>query len=70
MVETKRGDDRGRDIDRRVERKKDVHHRDQLLATVSYGICCTKCCVALLHWDGVWRKSEIINHTERARERN
>lgn len=48
----------------REKRKRLLHYRDQLLGTVSYGICCTKCHVALLHWDSVWRKSEIINHTE------
>lgn len=51
----------------REKKKRLLHYRDQLLGTVSYGICCTKCHVALLHWDSVWRKSEIINHTERKR---
>lgn len=42
-----------------------LHYWEQLLGTVSYGICCTKCHVALLHWGSVWRKGEIINHKER-----
>lgn len=36
------------------ERKRMLHYRDQLLGAVSYGICCFKCHVALLHWDSVW----------------
>lgn len=73
LVETARGDGRERDIDGRVEgkgkeRKRLLHYRDQLLGTVSYGICCTECHVALLHWDSVWGKREIINHTERERK--
>lgn len=72
-VETARGDGRGRDIDGRVERKveerkKPLHYRDQLLGSVSYGVCCTKCHVALLHWDSVWRERGVINHTERERK--
>lgn len=73
LVETARGDGREGDIDGRVERKgierkRLLHYRDQLLGTVSYGICCTKCHVTLLHWDSVWGKREIINHTERERK--
>lgn len=41
------------------------HYRDQLLGIVSYGICCTKCHEALLHWGSVRRKRWIINYAER-----
>lgn len=72
VKETTRCDGRRGDIDGRVEwkgkdRKRALYYRDQLLGTVSYGICCTKCHVALLHWDSVSRKREIINHTESER---
>lgn len=54
------GDGRGGDIDgmerEGKERKRLLHYRDQLLGTVSYGICCTNYHVALLHWDSVWRE--------------
>lgn len=52
-----------------IERKTLLHYRDQLLGTVSYGICCTKDHVALLHWDSVRREKQIINHAERERKR-
>lgn len=73
LVEMERGDGRGRHIDGRLEKKgkarnRLLHYRDQLLGTVSYDICCTKCHVALLHWDSVWRKREIINRTKRERK--
>lgn len=54
-----RGDGRAGDVDGRLERKertdrkRPLYYRDQLPATVSYGICCTECHVALLHWDSV-----------------
>lgn len=74
LAETARGDGRGGDIDRGVERtekerKRLLHYRDQLLGTVSYGIFCTKCHVALLHWDIEGREREIINHTKKERKR-
>lgn len=45
--------------------ERDLYYRDQLQGAVSYGICRTKCHVALLHWDSASRKSRTIIHTER-----
>lgn len=71
LVETAKCGGGRRDIDGRAERKgkererkRLLHYGDQLLGTVSYGVCCTKCHVALLHWDSVLKKWEIINYTE------
>lgn len=60
LLETGSSDGSWNDIDGRMERgkkrKRLLHYGDQLLGTVSYGICCSECHVALLHWDSVWRK--------------
>jgi len=65
LLRVKRGHREGGDKDGRMgrkgkKRKRLQHYRDQLLGTVSYGICH----VALLVWDSVWREKQIINYTE------